>query len=418
MQAMSPSNAAQHAGAAQGEQQPPKVAALDPQNSPRLYYEDPVTRVKREVWRPGDSSSREPYVNEKNEPPHYVFLDDRTAHAVVESNITKFRKGLFWPHDFTEMGTIRARRVHRGNAAMTHPEKSGEEKFGHVMVGHKKAEKAKYVFHGEKRWKEIIYKGLENANGDTKGSVTCSTTFPQTSTTLPGIRLHNKKNTNKVPANDRSQPSGHDKNGKEKHGHNQFTPRGELKAKPETGMINRFLRKRARSPQLPEPRKVRQILGGQKFRSGSPNTSERGPSAEVHEASSAFGSSPPVQASGPDATTKDNVIAHLREQLAAADKVIAANTLEMARLRERLEEQRAQLEQNGKDMEGLLDLLKEVPEYAERMAASDEDAGDVAGAGVAEGGGMGAEQAGMGGAMGGGVGARGGHGEGEFGGDF
>jgi hypothetical protein len=54
----------------------------------------------------------------KNEPPRYVYLDDRAAYDVLNSRIyTKLELKTFWPFDFDSTGNIRTKRLNRGNPA-------------------------------------------------------------------------------------------------------------------------------------------------------------------------------------------------------------------------------------------------------------------------------------------------------------
>jgi hypothetical protein len=51
----------------------------------------------------------------ENEPPHYVYLDDKAAYAILHSKAYSNReKSLFWGFDFNRHGMIRAVRPNRG----------------------------------------------------------------------------------------------------------------------------------------------------------------------------------------------------------------------------------------------------------------------------------------------------------------
>lgn len=157
------------------------------------------------------------------EPPHFVFLDDRAAYAVSQSDITRLRKGLFWPHDSNETGQIRARRPNRGLPVAAHPKKRGDDIFAYTFTGHKKVEKTKYVFSGDKNWKEIIYKDVESGTSSAPVSYTTTAAAAGHATVSPGTAT--------TPDNYAALENhlGQDKLGRTKHGHNQYTPRNELK---------------------------------------------------------------------------------------------------------------------------------------------------------------------------------------------
>jgi hypothetical protein len=53
-----------------------------------------------------------------NEPPHYVYLDDRACYAIwISQQYTKHELKTFWPFDFDHAGRLRTRRLNRGRPA-------------------------------------------------------------------------------------------------------------------------------------------------------------------------------------------------------------------------------------------------------------------------------------------------------------
>ncbi|KAK3724799.1 hypothetical protein LTR37_000847 [Vermiconidia calcicola] len=156
---------------------------LDPSNSPRQYWFDPITRLQREIWRPGDGDGDKavdyfdkpgppaplekrwrlyqsrtgtgPIKHNLNEPPKYVILDDATAHACLTSNIPRTFLPKWWGHDFGGAGIVRARRGHRGRGAIGDADAPGNEKYHFTKVGVKHE---RYYFTGEKDYKSIIYR--------------------------------------------------------------------------------------------------------------------------------------------------------------------------------------------------------------------------------------------------------------------
>jgi hypothetical protein len=54
----------------------------------------------------------------KNEPPHYVYLDDRACYYIYLSNVySKDELKMFWPFDFSNQGQIKQGRKNRGRVA-------------------------------------------------------------------------------------------------------------------------------------------------------------------------------------------------------------------------------------------------------------------------------------------------------------
>ncbi|KAK3707919.1 hypothetical protein LTR37_011771 [Vermiconidia calcicola] len=156
---------------------------LDPNNSPRQYWFDPITRLQREIWRPGDGDGDKavdyfdkpgppaplekrwrlyqsrtgtgPIKHNLNEPPKYVILDDATAHACLTSNIPRTFLPKWWGYDFAGAGFARARRGHRGRGAIGDADAPGNEKFHFTKVGVKSE---RYYFTGEKDYTPVIYR--------------------------------------------------------------------------------------------------------------------------------------------------------------------------------------------------------------------------------------------------------------------
>ncbi|GAB1741755.1 hypothetical protein NU219Hw_g7165t1 [Hortaea werneckii] len=197
---------------------------LDPTTTPRQHYREPLTGIKREVWRPGDGdgapdtdyydkpgqrplhqrwrfyqlkTGKGPVSFKNNMPPKYVILDDRAAHEVLTSDIPRATIVRFWSHDFGGPGRIRARRPHRGRSAISNPNATGDEKYFSTEVGMKGE---KYYFTGEKNFIPIAYQipPLEEV------------TEPQSS----------KRKASSPPTDEPKDPR--------KHGHNQYTPKDQL----------------------------------------------------------------------------------------------------------------------------------------------------------------------------------------------
>jgi len=59
-----------------------------------------------------------PFVGGKNEPPAFVYLDDRGCYDVLDSHLYAGTKmGKLWPYDFTAHGQVRKERPNRGRTA-------------------------------------------------------------------------------------------------------------------------------------------------------------------------------------------------------------------------------------------------------------------------------------------------------------
>ncbi|KAI6805507.1 hypothetical protein KC332_g540 [Hortaea werneckii] len=197
---------------------------LDPATTPRQYYREPLTGIKREVWHPGDGdgaadtdyydkpgqrplhqrwrfyqlkTGKGPVAFKNNMPPKYVILDDRAAHEVLVSDIPRAAIVRYWSHDFGGPGRIRARRPHRGRSAISHPNAAGEEKFFSTEVGMKGE---KYHFTGEKNYVPIAYQ-----------------TPPAEEVIEPPS---SKRKAVSPPIDEQKDPK--------KHGHNQYTPKDQL----------------------------------------------------------------------------------------------------------------------------------------------------------------------------------------------
>ncbi|KAI7284917.1 hypothetical protein KC345_g2015 [Hortaea werneckii] len=197
---------------------------LDPVTTPRQYYREPLTGIKREVWRPGDGdgvadtdyydkpgqrplhqrwrfyqlkTGKGPISFKNNMPPKYVILDDRAAHEVLASDIPRASIVRFWSHDFGGPGRIRARPPHRGRSAISNPNATGDEKYFSTEVGMRGE---KYYFTGEKNYTPIAYQ-TPPAN---------ETNEPQAS----------KRKAVSPPPEEPKDPR--------KHGHNQYTPKDQL----------------------------------------------------------------------------------------------------------------------------------------------------------------------------------------------
>ncbi|KAI7171470.1 hypothetical protein KC316_g13193 [Hortaea werneckii] len=197
---------------------------LDPTITPRQYYREPLTGIKREVWRPGDGdgaadtdyydkpgqrplhqrwrfyqlkTGKGPIAFKNNMPPKYVILDDRAAHEVLTSNIPRATIVRFWSHDFGGPGRIRARRPHRGRSAISNPTATGDERYFSTEVGMRGE---KYYFTGEKNYTPIAYQ-IPPSEEVIK---------PQSS----------KRKAASPPTDEPKDPR--------KHGHNQYTPKDQL----------------------------------------------------------------------------------------------------------------------------------------------------------------------------------------------
>ncbi|KAF2002005.1 hypothetical protein P154DRAFT_595614 [Amniculicola lignicola CBS 123094] len=73
----------------------------------------------------------------KEEPPRYVYLDDKACHAVHSTNIyTNEELRLYWPFDFNHQGHIKAGRKNRGRPAHTD---DSEKEFATAPLRSKKA---------------------------------------------------------------------------------------------------------------------------------------------------------------------------------------------------------------------------------------------------------------------------------------
>ncbi|KAI7156163.1 hypothetical protein KC349_g6450 [Hortaea werneckii] len=197
---------------------------LDPTITPRQYYREPLTGIKREVWRPGDGdgaadtdyydkpgqrplhqrwrfyqlkTGKGPIAFKNNMPPKYVILDDRAAHEVLTSDIPRATIVRFWSHDFGGPGRVRARRPHRGRNAISDPNATGDERYFSTKVGMRGE---KYYFTGEKNFTPIAYQIAPPEE----------VIEPQSS----------KRKAASPPTDEPKDPR--------KHGHNQYTPKEQL----------------------------------------------------------------------------------------------------------------------------------------------------------------------------------------------
>ncbi|KAI7221332.1 hypothetical protein KC333_g1801 [Hortaea werneckii] len=197
---------------------------LDPETTPRQYYREPLTGIKREVWRPGDGdgaadtdyydkpgqrplhqrwrlyqlkTGKGPITFKNNMPPKYVILDDRAAHEVLTSDIPRATIVRFWSHDFGGPGRIRARRPHRGRSAISDSNATGDERYFSTKVGMRGE---KYYFTGEKNFTPIAYQIAPREE----------VIEPQSS----------KRKAASPPTDEPKDPR--------KHGHNQYTPKEQL----------------------------------------------------------------------------------------------------------------------------------------------------------------------------------------------
>ncbi|KAI7533581.1 hypothetical protein KC331_g12992 [Hortaea werneckii] len=197
---------------------------LDPATTPRQSYREPLTGIKREVWRPGDGdgaadtdyydkpgqrplhqrwrfyqlkTGKGPIAFKNNMPPKYVILDDRAAHEVLTSDIPRATIVRFWSHDFGGPGRIRARRPHRGRSAISNPNATGDEKYFSTEVGMRGE---KYYFTGEKNFTPIAYQ------------------------TPPSEEVLEPQSSKRKAAS----PLADEPKDPRKHGHNQYTPKEQL----------------------------------------------------------------------------------------------------------------------------------------------------------------------------------------------
>jgi hypothetical protein len=59
-----------------------------------------------------------PIILDKNEPPRYVYLDDKTCYTVISCQLyTKKELNRYWPFDFDVQGNIQMKRPNRGRPA-------------------------------------------------------------------------------------------------------------------------------------------------------------------------------------------------------------------------------------------------------------------------------------------------------------
>ncbi|KAK5174009.1 uncharacterized protein LTR77_001089 [Saxophila tyrrhenica] len=196
---------------------------LDPKDSERQYWYDPIIRVQREIWRPGDGDGEKAadyyekpgpkapletrwrlyqsrtgaglVQRDVNEPPKNVILDDRAAYECFASNMPRQYLGQHWSHEFSNAGQLRARRPHRGRGAIRDPNGAGDQKYHSTTIGSKGD---RYFFTGEKDYKPIVYQ-----TDDPKLAVDI---FKPPQRPIP-LKTELASN---------------------KHGHNQFTPRNEM----------------------------------------------------------------------------------------------------------------------------------------------------------------------------------------------
>jgi hypothetical protein len=69
-------------------------------------------------WKVFCGNVPEPIVRNKNEPPHYVYLDDRACYAVwMSQQYSNEELTTFWPFDFDNVGRIITGRPNRGRPA-------------------------------------------------------------------------------------------------------------------------------------------------------------------------------------------------------------------------------------------------------------------------------------------------------------
>jgi hypothetical protein len=78
-----------------------------------------LTTVKgHPTWKMYCGEPTDAIIRGENEPPRYVYLDDKAAYDVLNSRIyTKLELKTFWPYDFDNTGNIRTKRPNRGNPA-------------------------------------------------------------------------------------------------------------------------------------------------------------------------------------------------------------------------------------------------------------------------------------------------------------
>lgn len=243
---------------------------VDPLTPERYFWTDPATTVKREIWRPGKTNpsctctikirltvlisgdgdgdrfadyfdkpgpatpletrwkfyqSRTgpgPTEYRKNEPPKYVFLDDRAASEVIASDIPRARLTKYWPHDFSGNGVIRARRANRGRGAVGDFEASGKEMFHFAMIANKTGGD-RYYFTGEANYQPVIW--------STDDYDLAIGVFQPEINKLPTLRPKKGLKWNQ-------------------HGHNQFTPKDKLVkfGAPRKGASYRPNKDRSREP--------------------------------------------------------------------------------------------------------------------------------------------------------------------------
>lgn len=85
------------------------------------------------------------------------MLDDRSAHEVLKSDIPRGQLSNWWPHDFGGTGKIRARRPHRGRAAIKNEDASGDARYYATTAGTVKQPHT-YYFKGEKDYEPFNYR--------------------------------------------------------------------------------------------------------------------------------------------------------------------------------------------------------------------------------------------------------------------
>jgi hypothetical protein len=119
----------------------------------------------------------------KNEPPRYVYLDDRACFDILNSRIyTKLELKTFWPYDFDNTGSIRSMRPNRGNPAYV------DDSCLQYARGPLRGRQDMYEFSGEPEDSQVPApsKKVEPKKGDVKPSdrISLSGAMPTMSTNL------------------------------------------------------------------------------------------------------------------------------------------------------------------------------------------------------------------------------------------
>ncbi|KAI2486860.1 hypothetical protein Ptr902_00993 [Pyrenophora tritici-repentis] len=90
----------------------------DPSNN--LIPHTKITVRGHPTWKLYDGDVPIPIIRGKNEPPHYVYLDDRACYTTYASNAyTTKELQTYWPFDFDRFGNIVIKRPNRGRPAYT-----------------------------------------------------------------------------------------------------------------------------------------------------------------------------------------------------------------------------------------------------------------------------------------------------------